>query len=89
MLRQVQSRGESMLEAGTNVAFGYFLAIATQAVIYPVFGIRTTFATDASLAAVFTCVSLLRSYIVRRAFEAYGRRSSAGRLFPPNKRTVA
>ena len=71
-MRRHQSRGESMLEAATNVAFGYLLALITQAVAYPVFGIRTTFAADAALAAIFTCVSLVRSYVVRRAFESAG-----------------
>jgi hypothetical protein len=46
-------------------------------VVYPLFGIATTAATDATIAVVFTLVSLLRSYLVRRAFEAFGSRSIA------------
>ena len=37
-----QSRTMSMLEAATNVVVGYVLAIATQIVVFPWFGIETT-----------------------------------------------
>jgi hypothetical protein len=61
-----------MLEAVTNVVLGFVLALVVQAVIYPLFGIRTTFMTDGTIAVVFTAVSLVRSYLVRRAFETFG-----------------
>ena len=68
-LRAGQSRVGSLTEAATNVIVGYGLALATQALLYPVFGIATTFATDGIIAAAFTLVSLVRSYVVRRVFE--------------------
>ncbi len=73
MMRRAQSRSHSLLEAGTNVAVGFILALVIQSIVYPLFGIRTTFVTDGSIAVIFTLVSLLRSYLVRRAFEAAGR----------------
>ena len=74
MLRRVQSREDSFLEALTNVVLGFVLALVTQAAVYPMFGIATTITTDSAIAVVFTLVSLLRSYLVRRAFEAMGSR---------------
>jgi hypothetical protein len=71
MLRSPQSRSCSLLEACTNVALGFLLALVTQWVVYPQFGIRTTFATDSAIALIFTAVSLVRSYLVRRAFEMF------------------
>jgi hypothetical protein len=71
MLRPVQSRSTSLLEAGANVVLGYLLALATQALLYPLFGITTTLATDSMIAAAFTLVSLLRSYVLRRLFETH------------------
>lgn len=69
--RRVQSREASLLEAATNVALGFVLALAMQALIYPLFGIRTTVVTDSTIAVAFTLVSLVRSYLVRRAFETF------------------
>jgi hypothetical protein len=71
-LRRAQSREDSFLEALTNVALGFVLALVTQSLVYPLFGIATTIATDSTIAVIFTLVSLLRSYLVRRAFEAFG-----------------
>jgi hypothetical protein len=58
------------------VALGFLLALMTQGAVYPMFGIHTTFATDSAIAVVFTAVSLIRSYLVRRAFEMSGGRQA-------------
>jgi hypothetical protein len=70
-LRPAQSRAGSLLEAGTNVLVGYALALVTQQLVYPLFGITTTLVADSIIAAIFTAVSLARSYLVRRAFEQF------------------
>ena len=69
LLRPAQTRSGSLLEASANVVVGYALALATQALLYPLFGIATTLATASIIAAVFTLVSLARSYVLRRLFE--------------------
>ena len=80
MLRRPQSKEDSFLEAATNVALGFVLALVTQAIVYPLFGISTTLATEGSIAVIFTVLSLARSYLVRRAFERFGcRNTDAGR----------
>lgn len=63
-----QPRAHSALEAVVNTGTGYVLALATQAVIYPLYGIKTTTGQDATIALAFTAVSLVRSYAVRRIF---------------------
>lgn len=68
-LRPAQSRFASLVEAAANVGAGYLLALALQRLAYPLFGIHTTLATDSAIAALFTLVSLARSYVLRRAFE--------------------
>jgi hypothetical protein len=72
MLRRAQSNEESFLEAATNVSIGFAIALVTQAVAYPLLGISSTFETNSIIAAIFTVVSLIRSYLVRRAFETFG-----------------
>jgi hypothetical protein len=68
-VRPCQSRAGSLGEAGANVLIGYLLALAMQRLLYPLFGIETAFAVDCIIAAVFTLVSLARSYVLRRLFE--------------------
>lgn len=71
-VRPAQSRTGSLVEAAANVVVGYLLALATQAVVFPPFGIATTLGQDSLIAGVFTLVSLARSYALRRAFERLG-----------------
>lgn len=71
-----QSRTMSLVEATANVVVGYVLAIATQILVFPWFGIRTGLAEHLAIGAVFVGVSLARSYLLRRLFEAILLRSA-------------
>jgi len=66
-----QSRRVSLLEAVTNVAVGYTLAVATQIVVFPWFDLHPSLGDNLALGAVFVAISLMRSYALRRLFEAY------------------
>ncbi|OYW51729.1 MAG: hypothetical protein B7Z29_21310 [Hyphomicrobium sp. 12-62-95] len=59
----------SFIEAVTNVVVGFGLAVLTQVLVFPVFGIAVTFDQHVSIAAIFTLVSLARVYVLRRLFE--------------------
>lgn len=65
-----QSRRMSFIEATANVAVGYGVAVVTQILIFPVFGLHTTLAQNLKMGAVFTVVSIARSFALRRLFEA-------------------
>ena len=64
-----QSRAMSLVEAVANVVVGYGVAIVTQIVIFPFFGLHATLAQNLTLSAVFTLVSIARSFALRRLFE--------------------
>lgn len=64
-----QSRRMSLIEAISNVAVGYALAVATQIVVFPRFGLHPNFADNLTIGVLFTGTSLLRSYALRRLFE--------------------
>jgi hypothetical protein len=64
-----QSRGMSLIEAVTNVAVGYVLAVATQIIVFPWFGLHPGLGQNLALGGVFVGISLLRSYALRRLFE--------------------
>ena len=71
-----QSRIMSMAEAAANVVVGYVLAIATQIVVFPWFGIETGLPEHLTIGLAFVGVSLARGYLLRRLFEAIRIRSS-------------
>jgi hypothetical protein len=64
-----QSRAMSLVESIANVLAGFGVATATQSAIFPLFGLRTTLAENLVMGAIFTVVSIVRSYCLRRAFE--------------------
>ena len=64
-----QSRRLSLVEAITNVAVGYVLAVITQIVAFPWFGIHPSLGENLAIGSIFTGISLLRSYALRRLFE--------------------
>jgi hypothetical protein len=68
-----QSRGASLAESVVNVAVGYALAVATQAVVFPMFGLDASPAQHIGIAAIFTAISLARSYSIRRLFNSWRR----------------
>lgn len=58
-----------MVEAVANVAVGYGIAVATQVAVFPVFGLHVSLADNLLMGAIFTVVSIVRSYSLRRLFE--------------------
>ena len=65
-----QSRAMSLVEAVTNVIVGSGVAVVTQILIFPIFGLHTTLAQNLKMGLIFTVVSIGRSYALRRFFEA-------------------
>lgn len=67
-----QSRRISLIEAITNVAVGYALAVVTQIVVFPWFGLHASLGENLALGLVFTTISLIRGYALRRLFTRFG-----------------
>jgi len=65
-----QSRVMSLVESVANVIVGYGVAVVTQILIFPIFGLHTTLAQNLKMGAVFTGISIIRSFALRRLFEA-------------------
>lgn len=63
-----QTRTMSAVESVANMLAGYGIAVATQALVFPLFGIQASLADNLAIGAVFTAVSLVRSYALRRLF---------------------
>lgn len=69
-----QSRAMSFVESCINVLVGYGVAVLAQVAIFPVFGIRVSLADNLLIGAFFTVVSIGRSYVLRRLFNAIAAR---------------
>ena len=65
-----QSRLMSLVESVANVIVGYGVAVVTQILIFPIFGLHTTLAQNLQMGLLFTGVSIIRSFLLRRLFEA-------------------
>ncbi len=64
-----QSKFYSILEAILNITSGMVIAFSvTQFLAVPILGIEISLIQNAALTAVLTVVSVLRSYLWRRAF---------------------
>jgi ABC-type Fe3+-siderophore transport system permease subunit len=65
----MQKRKHSAIESIVNVSVGYGVALAAQIIFFPVFGINgVPLSKNLGIGAVFTVVSLIRSYALRRIF---------------------
>ena len=84
-----QTRFMSLVESVTNIAVGYWLAVVTQLLLFPLFNVEVSLRDNMLMGLVFTLVSIVRSYSLRRGFEklrtrrglwqrkSYGRRQKA------------
>ena len=65
----MQSKKRSFVESLTNVAVGMGVALGSQYLIFPMFGItEVSFGEHLGITAWFTAISIIRSYILRRWF---------------------
>jgi hypothetical protein len=75
-----QSRLMSLVESLANVLVGYGVAVATQILVFPLFGLVVTITENLMIGLIFTAVSIVRSYALRRGFEALQVRQGAQRM---------
>ena len=65
-----QTRIGSLIESVMNIIIGYGVALASQIILFPMFGIHVSLTTNLWIGLWFTIISLVRSYIIRRWFNA-------------------
>jgi hypothetical protein len=64
----MQSKKMSLVEVTASTLTGYVIALGTQSVIFPAFGIYISIGESALIALMFTLISIIRSYLFRRLF---------------------
>lgn len=64
----MQSPLQSLLETCISVAIGFLVALATQVLVFPAFGLTVSLGENLLIGTIFTVISVIRSYAVRRLF---------------------
>lgn len=68
----MQTKLQSALESAVNILIGYLVALVSQLIVFPQFGINIPFTDNLLIGFWFTVISLIRSYLVRRYFNKRG-----------------
>ncbi len=69
----MQTRMQSLLESFINVLIGYLVALGAQIVVFPLYGLEVSLNQNLQIGLIFTVVSIVRSYLLRRLFNALHR----------------
>ena len=64
----MQSKRESMIESLTSTTIGIIIGIVLNLTILPIFGYPVSWSDSLWISVIFTIVSIIRSYIIRRWF---------------------
>lgn len=70
-MKYSQSRAMSFGEVCFSTTVGFGIALVTGLVVFPWFGFKATFHDNFYIAAIFTIVSIVRGYCIRRLFERF------------------
>lgn len=63
-----QSKLGSLIEAFAHTFIGYFLSLAVQFIVYPLYGATFSVQQNIEIGLIFMVVSLIRGYVIRRWF---------------------
>lgn len=63
-----QSRLHSFVESVVNVIIGYSINVVANIYVLPLFGFYPSIAEAMGMGVIFTFISIVRSYILRRLF---------------------
>lgn len=64
----MQLKKHSFIESACNVLVGYGIALLSQILVFPIFNIRVSLKQNIYIGLIFTVISIIRSYLLRRLF---------------------
>ena len=64
----MQSKKQSFIESLTSTTIGVIIGIVLNLTILPIFGYPVSLSDSLWISVIFTIVSIIRSYIIRRWF---------------------
>jgi len=63
-----QSKWHSFIEAWVNIFIGFSVNYVANLLIFPLFGFHISLAANFLMGLIYTAISLIRSYLIRRYF---------------------
>ena len=66
----MQSKRESMIETLTSVFVGWLIGVILNMLVLPLFDYNITVVDSLWVSLIFTAVSVIRGYIIRRWFNS-------------------
>ena len=66
----MQSKKQSAIESLTSTTIGIIIGIVLNLTILPIFGYPVSLSDSLWISVIFTAVSVIRSYAVRRIFNS-------------------
>jgi len=73
----MQTRVMSLVESVANIVVGYGVAVLTQLLVFPLFGLAASLSDNLVIGLIFTIVSLARSHVLRHFFEGLSQRPNS------------
>ena len=67
----MQSRKGSIAESLSNISVGLSVGFLSNIVVLPAFGYDVTLSDATAISLVFTVISFVRSYLIRRLYNKY------------------
>ena len=64
----MQTKTQSLIEAFLNTLSGYLISVLVQVLLFPAYGVHLGLAENMQIVAIFTAISIVRSYFWRRFF---------------------
>ena len=68
----MQSKKQSFIESLTSTTIGIIIGIVLNLTILPIFGYPVSLSDSLWISVIFTVISIIRSYIIRRWFNSKG-----------------
>ena len=66
----MQTKKQSLIESLTSTTIGIIIGIVLNLTILPIFGYPVSLSDSLWISVIFTIVSIIRSYIIRRWFNS-------------------
>ena len=66
----LQTKRQSLIETLTNVAIGYLISFIANMLVLPLYGYNINLTDGVLISIIFTIISIVRGYMVRRWFNS-------------------
>lgn len=63
-----QTKKQSIIEVIANTVVGFIISVVVSIFVFPLMGIPVTFGENLGITLIFTVISLIRSFAMRRIF---------------------